>query len=95
MTIEPITIFARIADPAKVVKRLRELAPAVDVDGPDDAWRHAVAAFGKENERKLIFTHDPAYYSEPNWSVQMEEMRGYFARFPRHGSKVDGGDAHH
>jgi hypothetical protein len=83
MAMEPITLFARIADPARVARRLRELAPAVEIDGPDDAWRNAVVAFGKgKKKRTLTFTHDPAYYSEPNWSTQMSGMRGYFSRFP-------------
>ena len=80
---EPITIFARIADPAKVARRLRELAPAVDINGPDETWRKAVVDFGAgENRRTLTFHHDPAYHSEPNWSKQMSGMRGFFSRFP-------------
>jgi len=83
MAMEPITLFARIADPAGVARRLRELAPAVEIDGPDDNWRNAVVTFGKgKKKRTLTFTHDPAYYSEPNWSAQMSGMRGYFSRFP-------------
>jgi Domain of unknown function (DUF4272) len=83
MAMEPITLFARIADPAGVARRLRELAPAVTIDGPDDNWRNAVVTFGKgKKKRTLTFTHDPAYYSEPDWSTQMSGMRGYFSRFP-------------
>lgn len=83
MAMEPITLFSRIADPAKVARRLRELAPTVKIDGPDDTWRNAVVVFGKgRQKRTLTFTHDPAYYSEPNWSTQMSGMRGYFSRFP-------------
>jgi hypothetical protein len=83
MATEPITLFARLADPAKVARRLRELSPAVEIIGPDDAWQNAVVTFGKgKKKRTLTFTHDPAYYSEPNWSRQMSGMRGYFSRFP-------------
>lgn len=83
MAMEPITLFARIADPAGVARRLRELAPVVQIDGPDDGWRNAVVTFGKgKKKRTLTFTHDPEYYSEPNWSKQMSGMRGYFSRFP-------------
>src|SRR5262245_7748181 len=83
MAMEPITLFARIADPAGVARRLRELAPAVTIDGPDDNWRNAVVTFGKgKKKRTLTLTHDPAYYAEPNWSTQMSGMRGYFSRFP-------------
>jgi hypothetical protein len=79
MAMEPLTLFARIADPAGVAGLLRERVPTVEIDGQDGGWRNAVVTFGT---RKLTFTHDPAYYAEPNWSVQMNEMRGYFARFP-------------
>jgi len=83
MAMEPMTLFARIADPAGVARRLRELAPSVVLDGPDDNWRSAVIAFGKWwNKRTLTLTHDAAYYAEPNWSTQMSGMRGYFAGFP-------------
>jgi len=80
---EPITLFARIADPAKVANRLRKLAPAVQIDGPDDSWSQAVVTFGKMwKKKRLTITHDPDYYSEPNWSKQMQGMHGYFSRFP-------------
>jgi hypothetical protein len=80
---EPITLFARIADPAAVARRLRDLVPAVEIDGPDDNWRNAVVTFGKGKKKRILtFTHDPAYYLEPNWSTQMSGMRGYFSRFP-------------
>jgi hypothetical protein len=84
MAAEPITVFARIADPAWVARRLRETRPGgVRLDGPDDDWRNAVVTVGTgKRRRSLTFTHDPAYYSEPNWSGQMSGMRGYFSRFP-------------
>src|SRR4051794_2243779 len=83
MAMEPITLFARIADPAGVARRLRELAPTVDIDGPEDDWRRAVVTFDEGgDERTITFTHDPDYYAEPNWSAQMSGMRGYFQRFP-------------
>jgi hypothetical protein len=83
MAMEPITLFARIEDPAAVARRLRELVPDVRIDGPDDGWQNAVVTFGKgKKARTLTFTHDPEYYSEPNWSNQMAGMRGYFSRFP-------------
>lgn len=83
MAMEPITLFSRIADPALVARRLRELAPQVEIDGPDDGWQNAVVSFGQGRTRRtLTFTHDPEYYSEPNWTVQMNGMRGYFSRFP-------------
>jgi hypothetical protein len=79
LPMEPMTLFSRIADPAKVARFLREQVPTVEIDGPDHDWRNAVVSFGN---RKLAFTHDPSYYAEPNWSVQMNGMQGYFSRFP-------------
>ena len=80
---EPITLFARTADPAAVARRLRELDPTVEVDGPDDDWRAATVRFGSgASARALTFTHDPTYYAGPGWSGQMDGMRGYFERFP-------------
>lgn len=81
MAAEPISLFARIADPAGVLRKLRGLYPAIQVDGADDNWRSAIISFpGRKGT--LTLTHDPAYYAEPNWSVQMNGMGGYFQRFP-------------
>jgi hypothetical protein len=60
MAMEPITLFSRNADPAGVARRLRELAPDVEIDGPDDAWTSAIVAYGGGKKRRtLTFTHDP------------------------------------
>lgn len=92
MAQEPITIFARNADPAAVARRLREIASTVELDGPDDAWRNAVITFWqarrilfwkKRGQRfSLTFTHDPEYYAEPNWSRQMAGLRNHLSCFP-------------
>jgi hypothetical protein len=83
MAMEPITLFSRIADPTAVARRLRELAPQVQIDGPDASWSNAVVTFGSDrSKRTLTFTHDPEYYAEPGWSEQMSGMRGYFAQLP-------------
>ena len=80
---EPINIFSRFADPAKVARGLRELADRVDFDGDDATWRHATVSFVVDGAaKKLTISHDPEYYSEPNWSAQMSGMQGYFNRFP-------------
>jgi hypothetical protein len=50
----------------------------VVLDGPDDNWRSATVSFGSG---KLTFSHDPECYAEPNWTRQMNGMRGYFAGF--------------
>jgi len=83
MSIEPITLFARLAHPDRVARKLRELVPNVMIDGKDESWHKAIVTFGKLwKKRKLIINHDPAYYSEPNWSAQMSGMAGYFSSFP-------------
>lgn len=80
---EPVTLFARIADPAGIAKRLRELVPNLEIDGPDEAWTEAIARFAAEGEPLTIkISHNPDYYSEPGWSRQMAGMRGYFEGFP-------------
>jgi hypothetical protein len=83
MATEPITLFARIADPAGVARRVREVAPKVEINGSDTDWRSVIITFGKgKHKQTLTLNHDPAYYSEPNWSSQMKGMRGYFSQFP-------------
>lgn len=79
MAMEPMTLFARIADPAGVARLLRERVPTVKIDGPDDGWANAVISHGN---RQLTFTHDPTYYESANWSVQMNGMCEYISRFP-------------
>ena len=89
MAMEPITLFARLADPAGAARQLREVAPDVEIDGPDAGWRQAVVTFGKgRKKRTLTFNHDPDYYAEPGWSRQMDGMRGYFSRFPESPAKA-------
>jgi hypothetical protein len=79
MAAEPMTLFTRIADPVGVARLLREREPGTAIDGADDAWRNAVVMMGTAS---VTFTHDPAYYAEPNWLTQMNGMAGYFSRFP-------------
>jgi Domain of unknown function (DUF4272) len=89
MATEPVTLFARIADPAGIARRLRELVPDVQIDGPDDNWRKAVVTFRRWLKKStLTINHDPDYYSEPNWSNQMSGMRGFLSRFPDSDAKT-------
>lgn len=84
MAMEPIVLFSRTTDPARVARRLRELIPSVALDGPDDDWRRAVVRFGGgEGGRTLTFTHDPDYYAGPGWADQMRGMRGVISRNSR------------
>lgn len=79
MVAEPITLFSRTADPSGVARTLREKWPGVVIEGPDDAWTSATVSLGN---RVVTFTHDPAYYAEPNWSMQMNGMVGHYSQFP-------------
>src|SRR6266498_143611 len=83
MAQEPINIFTRTHDLAGVASFLRQHAPSVTFDGPDNQWENAVVAFRDGgSERTLTFTYGPDYCTEPNWSQQMNGMWGYFSRFP-------------
>ena len=76
-------LFSREPDPPGVARLLRTLRPNVQIEGPDEEWTKATVVTGSLwNTQELIFTHDKEYYSQPNWSVQLSGMRGYFSRFP-------------
>jgi Domain of unknown function (DUF4272) len=83
MPADVINVFSRTHDPAGVAGLLRRLHPSVAIEGPDHDWRKATLTFGRLwMKRRLTFTYDPEYHAEPNWSTQMDGMRGYFQRFP-------------
>lgn len=63
MAMEPITLFARIADPAAVARRLREIAPAVEIDGPDDN-SSAHSAAQERHQAANWLREGPERYSE-------------------------------
>ena len=80
---ELIALYLRDVDRALIARRLHEVAPSVKLDGPDDAWTQAVATFGRLwSRRTLTLSYDPGFSSEPNWSQQIDGMRGYFSQFP-------------
>jgi len=88
MATEFINVFTRTVDLAGVARLLRRLHPSVVIEGPDHDWRSATLTFGRLwTKRRLTFIHDPEYHAEPNWSMQMDGMRGYFQRFPESGRK--------
>jgi hypothetical protein len=83
MATEFINVFTRTVDPAGVARLLRRLHPSVVIDGPDHDWRNATITYGRLwMKRRLTFIHDPEYHAEPNWSMQISGMRGYFRQFP-------------
>jgi hypothetical protein len=56
MAMEPLTLFARLGDPAGVAGLLRERVPTVEIDGQDGGWGNAVVTFGT---RKLTLRAIP------------------------------------
>jgi hypothetical protein len=88
MSTELITLYSRTADPAGVARLLRRLHPSVAIEGPDHDWRTATITFGMLwMKRRLTFVYDPDYLAEPNWSAQMDGMRGYLQQLPDSGRK--------
>lgn len=83
MASEPITLFSRKIEPNKIIEVLRRFSSDLEIDGTADNWRRVSISFSSGPEKqKLSLTHDPDYYSEPNWSKQLNGMRNYFSRFP-------------
>jgi hypothetical protein len=79
MIYEPVTIFARLVDPAGVAKRLREIAPSVEIDGDGATWSKAVVLAEEiETLRKRLFAL--------HWRVRNYRLHGKvidFAEFAR------------
>ena len=83
MPMEPITVYSRYIEPIAVLQRLLEFDPHAEVDGSQGVWRRATLKFMHHGApAKLMFIHDPADYAEPDWSMQMENLQQFFARFP-------------
>jgi hypothetical protein len=83
MAAEPLNIFAPKTDPAAVITALRKITRKVEISERDGTWHEAVITTGWPWSRKrLTVIHDPSYYSEPNWTKQMEGLRGYLSGFP-------------
>lgn len=83
MATEPITLFAKSIDPVHAFRVLNEVSPKIQVEGSEQNWTKAIVSMGFwPFKKQLLISHDPAYYSEPNWSVQMNGLRDYLSRFP-------------
>lgn len=86
---EPLSIFGRELNREAVVHRLRRLASRVQTDsGRDDDWTAVTATFGGgflRKETTLTLNYSPEYCSRPNWTQQMQGMRGYFSQVPQTG----------
>jgi len=81
-------LFSRRPDAPGVARLLRTLGAKIQIDGQEDDWNTITVVIGSLwNRRKLIFTHDKKYYSQPNWSVQLGGMHEYFSKFPDGPSK--------
>jgi hypothetical protein len=86
MAVEPINIFSHRIDPRGVLMVLRQLAPDLKVDGPEDDWTSATIIMPRKGifrrAATLEFRHDREYYDGPDWPTQRRGMQGYFSRFP-------------
>ena len=85
MATEPITIYARRGDPARIAALLRSLQPRLRQVGSDEAWERLELITPErlgQPARLLQFTYDPASLAEPNGSRQKAGMRRYLERFP-------------
>ncbi|QNA90551.1 DUF4272 domain-containing protein [Massilia sp. Dwa41.01b] len=83
MATEPVTLFAQAGHPDAVIDVLRQMDARFKVAGPAEAWAElTVTTSGWLRKKQLRITHDPAYYTGEGWQVQLNGMRGYFARFP-------------
>ena len=88
MATEPIMLFSKRPDAPGVARLLQTLGAKIQIDGQEADWNTITVVTGSWwNKRKLIFTHDKKYYSQPNWSVQLSGMHGYFSKFPDGPSK--------
>lgn len=86
MASPPVNIFSQHCKPDEVLQALKDLLPNAVVE-TDEAgvWKSVKATWKRgwlKSSLELVVTHDPAYYSGDNWSVQRVGMAGYFRRFP-------------
>ena len=86
MAVEPINIFSHRIDPRGGLTVLRQLAPDLKVEGPEDDWTSAIITMPRKGifrrPATLEFRHDREYYDGPDWPTQRRGMQGYFSRFP-------------
>ena len=88
MATEPVTIFSKSGDPAKIASLLRNLEADVKIEGPDENWNKATIVTGSLwFKQRLVITHDKNWYSPPNWPIQLIGMQNYFSMFPDGPSK--------
>lgn len=84
MAAEPITIYSHKIDPVGVLKLLRQMAPDLRIEGPEDNWKAITIEQPRGFLRKaacITFGHDRSYYDSPEFATQMRGMMGYFSRF--------------
>jgi len=84
MAAEPIVIYSHKVDPLGVLACLRKLTSRLNVTEEGRSWsrvvvEHETGLFQKSTW--LAFSHDPNYYANGKFPMQMRGMQGYFAQF--------------
>jgi Domain of unknown function (DUF4272) len=81
MAAEPICIYSRRGDLRGVAALLRQMAPNVRIEGPDDRWTKVVVV-GPGGA--LTFTHNPDLCDDNrDWGRHKHGLTSYLLRFPR------------
>jgi hypothetical protein len=68
MATEPITLFAKIADPVRALRILREISPKLGVVGDEQSWSRAIVSIGIWPLRKRFIVESQAqnvYWKQP------------------------------
>jgi hypothetical protein len=84
---DPLVIYSWKIDPLGVLNLLGTIAPHLVVAGFDENWSRATVtlASGYFRQKKIIsFSHDPAYYTRPDWPEQLRGMQLFYTQFPHH-----------
>ncbi len=88
MPTEPLVIYSWKPDPLGAINLLRTIAPILTITpptGPDENWSRAkvTLASGYLRQKKSIsFSHDPAYYTRPDWPDHLRGMQLFYTQFP-------------
>lgn len=87
----PICLFSHKADPAGVLKLLRQMAPHLKVEGEGENWtKITITQTGGlfKKATAVEFGHAQDYYAGAGWPEQVAGMQGYFSQFPDYEIKL-------
>ena len=88
MPAEPLVIYSWKPDPLGAISLLRHISPILTITpptGPDENWSSATVTLATGYLRKKVsmtFSHDPAYYTRPDWPQQLRGMQLFYAQYP-------------